>query len=337
MPSANLIKLDMTEGTDPPSEFLIFPLGVMMTSKGAYLMDDRAVEMILAAYERHGMDRLPIDYDHGMLANKPSAESSQAAGWFVPAMREDGLYATDVQWTPKAADMLKSREFRHYSPAFDVEAGDDVEAMYQGEMVRARRISRLVNVALTNLPATREQIPLVANQLSRDNNTQQLATEATEKGTKMDLLNMFGLEDEANLEREASELMAAVPAARTLSDVREAFVFAKAQADKAVELAARVAELEAEKEAAERDAIVRKLSEEGKAPPAIHDFLRTLSVEQVKAFGEAAAPVVDKAEATPAARPVVLSDEDEKLIKLTGVSREAFVAERKREQSEARN
>lgn len=336
MHNSNLIKLDMAEGTEPPREFLIFPRGVMMTSKGAYLMDDRSVEMIMAAYQRHGMERLPIDYDHGMLANKPSAESSQAAGWFVPAMREGGLYATDVQWTPKAMDMLKSREFRHYSPAFDVEAGDDVEAMYQGEMVRARRISRLVNVALTNLPATREQIPLVANQLPRDNNTQQTATEATEKGTKMDLLNLFGLDSEASIEREAAELMAAVPAARTLSDVREAFVFAKAQAEKAVELAARVAELEAEKEATERDAIVRKLSEEGKAPPAIHDFLRTLSLDQIKAYGEAAAPVVDKTEAAPAARPVVLSDEDEKLIQLTGINREAFIAERKREQ-EARN
>ena len=113
-------------------------------------------------------------------------------------------------------------------------------------------------------------------------------------------------------------------------------MFAKAQAEKAVELAARVAELEAEKEATERDAIVRKLSEEGKAPPAIHDFLRTLSLDQIKAYGEAAAPVVDKTEAAPAARPVVLSDEDEKLIQLTGINREAFIAERKREQ-EARN
>jgi len=336
MPQAKLIQLDMTEGDDPPREFLIFPRGVMMTSKGAYLLDDSAVELILAAYQQHGMDRLPIDYDHGMLANKPSAESSQAAGWFVPAMRDGGLYATDVQWTPKAMAMLKSREFRHYSPAFDVEAGDDVDAMYQGEMVRARRISRLVNVALTNLPATREQIPLVANQLPRDNTTQQPANEANEKGTKMDLLNMFGLDDEAKLQEHAADLMATVPAARTLSDVREAFVFAKTQAGKAVELAARVAELEAEKESAARDSIIRKLSEEGKAPPAIHGFLQTLSLEQVEAFGEAAAPVVNKEQAIPAARPVALSDEDEQLIRLTGINREAFIAERKREQ-EARN
>ena len=74
----------------------------------------------------------------------------------------------------------------------------------------------------------------------------------------------------------------------------------------------------------------------GKAPPAIHGFLQTLSLEQVEAFGEAAAPVVNKEQATPAARPVALSDEDEKLIQLTGINREAFIAERKREQ-EARN
>lgn len=332
-----IIKLDMTEDNEPPREFLIFPRGVMMTSKGAYLMDDKAIEMVFAAYQKHGMQKLPIDYDHGMLANKPSAETSQAAGWFVPVMKDDGLYATNVQWTPKAMQMLKEREFRHYSPAFDVEAGDEINALYQGKKVLARRISRLVNVALTNLPATREQIPLVANQLSRDNNTQQTASEATQEGNKMDLLNLFGLDSEASIEREVTALLSAVPAARTLGDVREAFVFAKAQAEKAVELAARVAELEAEKDATARDAIVRKLSEEGKAPPAIHDFLRTLSLDQIKAYGESAAPVVDKKEVTPAARPVSLSDEDEKLIKLTGINREAFIAERKREQLEARN
>ena len=67
MHNSNLIKLDMAEGTEPPREFLIFPRGVMMTSKGAYLMDDRAVEMIMAAYQRHGMERLPIDYDLSLI------------------------------------------------------------------------------------------------------------------------------------------------------------------------------------------------------------------------------------------------------------------------------
>jgi phage I-like protein len=69
-------------------------------------------------------------------------------------MRADGLWATDVRWTERAASMLKAKEYLYYSPAF---LHDD-----------DGRPTRLLNVALTNLPATRNMTPLVAAKLTQE-------------------------------------------------------------------------------------------------------------------------------------------------------------------------
>jgi len=62
-----------------------------------------------------------------------------------PSCRNGELWASNVQWTDKAAGMLKAREARYVSPAFNYE--DD------------GAITELVNVALTNIPATKKQTP----------------------------------------------------------------------------------------------------------------------------------------------------------------------------------
>lgn len=99
-------------------------------------------------YAAHGID-LMIDYDHGAMAGAPvdPAMSGRAAGWFQPEIRNGELWAINVKWTPAADAALRAKEWRFMSPAFATSEG---------------RVTRLLNVAITNLPATRNLQPLMA-------------------------------------------------------------------------------------------------------------------------------------------------------------------------------
>ena len=117
----------------------------METTKGVFRFTPEDAQRVVQAWRDWG-NRLSIDYEHQALepvANGPTP----AAGWFDLEVRGDGLWAVNVEWTPRAAELLRNREYRYFSPAFRVEDGHIVE---------------LINIALTNLPATKRMEPLVA-------------------------------------------------------------------------------------------------------------------------------------------------------------------------------
>lgn len=132
----------------PPTEFRIFPLGDFASKKGTFTFDKASGESVIAAWQEHGAD-LAFDYEHASLSQPGEiAEGAPAAGWFTPEVRDDGLYATNIKWTGRAAEYLKNGEYRYFSPAFAADPDTN-------------RVLRLVNIALTNLPATQDQEPLV--------------------------------------------------------------------------------------------------------------------------------------------------------------------------------
>lgn len=136
-------------GDEPPTEFRIFAAGEIDTKKGKFLFDDAAAKSVLESYEEHGID-LMIDYDHASVAGLSidPAQSGKAAGWFNLAVRNGELWAVNVRWTPPAADALRRKEWRFMSPAFNADADG--------------RVLTITNVAITNLPATRQLEPLMA-------------------------------------------------------------------------------------------------------------------------------------------------------------------------------
>jgi len=121
-----------------PTEFRLFKFGENETSKGTFVLDQAGAESVMAAYQKHGIE-LHLDYEH---------DQRIAAAWFVPDVRSDGLWAANVRWTPRASEMLRSREYRYFSPTFYADG--------------KKRITKLVNAALTNLPAMDNQEPLIA-------------------------------------------------------------------------------------------------------------------------------------------------------------------------------
>lgn len=139
----------LVEGEAPPTEFRIFRAGVNDSTKGSVTFDAEAAKAVMAAWKDYGND-LPVDYAHAMiqgLAVDP-ALAGKAAGWFDLEVRDGELWAVNVRWTEAAAEALTAKEYRYISPAFYTD--------------KDGRVVELVNVALTNIPATKDQDALVA-------------------------------------------------------------------------------------------------------------------------------------------------------------------------------
>lgn len=141
-----LILLAVEERT-PPREFRLFTWGVNDTSKGKFVLTRTSAAEVMARHREHGVD-LMLDYEHHSLDPNATPEQKKASGWGDLQVRDDGLWLTNIRWTPQAAEYLKAAEFRYLSPAFNV---DD-----------ENQVIELINVALTNLPATHNQEALVA-------------------------------------------------------------------------------------------------------------------------------------------------------------------------------
>lgn len=148
--------ITITPGTDPPSEFLIWAYGPVATVYGEFQFTPRSAQLCMAHASEYGND-LFFDYDHAFWAAEGAPDKGKAAGWFNLELRDDGLWATNIRWTPGAAQAISDREWRYFSPALDADEST-------GE------ITRLWNIALTNLPATHNMTPLIAASV-RDHRT----------------------------------------------------------------------------------------------------------------------------------------------------------------------
>lgn len=133
-----------------PTEFRLFVAGWNETEKGAFLFDQAAAASVMDHQAAWGVD-LMIDLEHQALDPFTPADPTarDARGWCNLELRSDGsLWAVNVRWTPDGAARLTEKRQRYVSPAFSY---DD-----------SRRITQLVNVALTALPATHQTPALVA-------------------------------------------------------------------------------------------------------------------------------------------------------------------------------
>ena len=143
--AAHLIQLDADQPL--PTEFRLFSLGNNKTSKGTFKLDKAGMDSIMAAYKDQGVD-LAIDYEHQTFAAVSNGQPAPAAGWCALESRKDGIWAVNVRWTDAAAEMLKAKEYRYFSPTFKTDKGN--------------RITQLMPIAITNFPATKGQDALVA-------------------------------------------------------------------------------------------------------------------------------------------------------------------------------
>lgn len=175
--SKHRLSLELAKGGDPPAEFRIFAQGENDTVKGKFLFDEKSAKSVFAAASDWN-NKFSLDYEHDAV-NPLLGGPKPAAGWFEIELREGALWAINVEWTPRASDMLRAREYRYVSPAFEAD--------------ESLRVTELVNVALTNLPATKAMTPLVASKDTTMTDEKKLAADAD--ATEAPVKTLFAADD----------------------------------------------------------------------------------------------------------------------------------------------
>lgn len=133
-----------------PTEFRVWRAGENPTDFGVHVFSASSAKSVMAVYEKRG-NTLVVDYDHKSIRSDGPADAGKAAGWFVPEVRDGEMWATRVEWTAAARAGIEAKEWRYFSPTYFTRGGE---------------IVRLVNIALTNNPATHNLEPLAANVLA---------------------------------------------------------------------------------------------------------------------------------------------------------------------------
>jgi len=127
--SAQLVEL----GGQAPSEIRLLPDGKFRAKDGrpaelsCWVMNNQCAVAILSAAGKQA-DAYVIDYDHQTLNARANGQPAPAAGWYrnLEWRPGDGLFATDVEWTAAAKQMIENKEYRYISPvmAYDRQSGE---------------------------------------------------------------------------------------------------------------------------------------------------------------------------------------------------------------------
>lgn len=315
--------------------------------RGPYVLRDRAhAERVIAATRKFNGDTdMMIDYDHqsALAAVAGVGGTAKASAWIKGLeVRDDGIWASQVEWTPAAEAALAAREYRYLSPNFRV-------------ATESREVTRIVNAGLTNspnleLPALASQEPgatsgeamktialaTLAALLSLDAGT---ATEALVLAA-IDQLKSDGAANVAALAAIAKDLglpddagseavLAAVATARKSGAPDPAKFVPKQGYD---DLAARLAKIEEDRVLASVDAAVVA----GKIAPSMKDWAIGLgkSDEQALAAFIAKAPAFDGAaqlKGDPTPEKGKLTQEEKAICSMAGVSEADFLKTRDEE------
>lgn len=138
-----------------PSRIKILPVGRVSSEKGDFAVDKESFNTMKAEMQRRGID-IVIDYEHQTLMDV----QAPAAGWVKELYYTPEAVVAKVEWTPKAQEYLKNREYRYLSPVVLIEKKDN-------------RAVVLHSLALTNTPAINGMFAIVnsANTEPNDNIT----------------------------------------------------------------------------------------------------------------------------------------------------------------------
>lgn len=311
--------------TSLPDSFRIFAFGTTDTTKGEYKFDSESASAVMTAFNDYG-NRLTMDYEHQALQDPPI--KAPAAASYLLDLRADGLYATDIKWTPIAADHLKNKEYLYFSPAFLTD--DD------------GRPSRLLNVALTNIPATKSMQPLVAAKHTEEKAMKTLLTALSlkESASEAEALSVVN-----KLSEDRKQLLASIEKESVAEAIGVIAGWKRAQGE-LVSLRAEVAKRDALQKERDFDAIIDQASREGKIPPADESAERKFilsirnredGLEMLKGYVSTLRPIVPvgsvqsgSVEPAAAAATVTLTSEEKKIAKSMNIPLEKLLENKAR-------
>lgn len=292
----------------PPTEFRLLKNGENRTTKGPINLTEASKAALVQKVVDDGRDqnRLSFDFNHLQVLGS-DADAGKSAGWFSIEARQDGLWVVNAEWTKTAFDGISAREWRFFSPVLMLDP-------------KTREPTQLINVALTNLPATKDQTPLVASQTAGDGQTPK---ESKLDETLVKLFGALGVSDAVGVEAKFVALSA---------EVTELKAAAGGLNSDIVALKADIAQRDEAAETAKRNALITALSADKKLTPAQKKWAQTLSTDQLVAYGEVAevsSVAAERVEAPSGGETVVLSQDEIKLCEQMNLSQDDYLEARK--------
>lgn len=273
-------------------EIRLLPAGRFLPADGRTLdvpgwtLDAEAAAQVIARFNAR-RDARVIDYEHQTLFAETNGQPAPAAGWFgALEWREgDGLYATDVEWTAKAAAHIEAREYRYISPVFSYD--------------RQGRVLAILHAGITNNPGLDGLTDLAALTARF-----QQAEEESDMDLKA-LLAALGLADDKTEADAMSAIAALKAAAGQVDDLSAQIAALKAHAgkpdpakfvpvDAVAALQQQVAALTAQVAGTEVDRLIEAGLADGRILPAMEKWARELGgkdVAQLKSYLDNASPV----------------------------------------------
>ena len=124
---------------DAPEWVMLMPAGQLNARDGRRWRLTDADAVVSATRAAAGSLDLAIDFEHQTQHAKQNGQPAPAAGWIRKLQARSGALWARVEWTARAAAMLKAREYRYLSPTF-FHAPDGT-------------VMRIEGAALTNAPA----------------------------------------------------------------------------------------------------------------------------------------------------------------------------------------
>lgn len=272
----------------------IAQLGVRYKGKQKIEITRAMLAEVVKNFAKLDTGEVPVDYDHAIEFAAGSGQPVPAAGWIksvADGPDKDGILWGGVQWTPKAAEMIKAGEYKYVSPVIDPSIKDNKTGEAQGWT--------LTSAALTNQPVLKGMPALVLSEAGWENRDAVEEKKAV-KITKLTLADRAArtvrvvLDDGSDVTAvlEGLELPATV---LRLSDVKrdaksQEYDFAGLEVSGDVLVAGEVFR------AQQVQTAVSAAVAEGKITPAQRPFFEKIAAGDLKGFGELVAtmrPAVD--------------------------------------------
>ena len=140
----------------------IAQLGVRYKGKQRIEITRPMLAQVVANFRKRDTGQVPIDYDHSIETAAGSGAPVPAAGWIKSiddSPDADGVLWGDVEWTPRAAEMIKTGEYKFVSPVLDPNVRNSKTGEEQGWT--------LTSAALTNQPVLQGMPALVLSATGR--------------------------------------------------------------------------------------------------------------------------------------------------------------------------
>lgn len=319
--SKHLTFFALTESEQANNTIQILPYGWVVTDKGKFLVDEQAMKMIVTAFEQKKNETV-IDYEHQTLKDV----IAPAAAWIkkLENRGKNGLWA-EVEWTPRALEFVKNKEYRYLSPVIFSRKSDG-------------RAIILHSCGLTNTPAIDGMEPIA----NKEEDVQKM-DELLKK-----LITLLGLgedADEAAITQEINKLKEKATACQpiankeilslldidekaTLADVKGKIIALKNPSGyvKAEEFKA----LQEKIAMQERDELVQTALKSGKVSPAQKEWAEQYALKDQEGFksflehAPAVVPVASEVAGGSVKRTTVTDDMQISINKALGIDEETF-------------